>query len=142
MNDILLLNRMLQEGKCCSQALVALGLKLTGQENPMLERTSAALCMGVRSGLTCGALTGAAMLLHMFDPEAAAAEMIPELAQWFKETYGESYGGIDCGHILAGNPANKVMRCPAVVESTYRKARELLEDFGYDPEEMAEAIEE
>lgn len=140
--DILLLNQMLHQGKCCSQALVAMGLKLKGEENPQLERTAAALCLGVRCGLTCGALTGAAMMLQLFDPETAATEMIPELAEWFKETYGEAYGGVNCDDILERNLANKAMRCPAVVESTYVKAREILEDFGFDPYGLLDETED
>lgn len=60
-------------GSCCSQALVSLGLTLKGEENPSLLRASASLCLGVRSGLTCGALTGAAMMMALFEPEAATA---------------------------------------------------------------------
>ncbi len=140
--DILRLNQLLQSGKCCAQALVSLGLELLGQENPQMEAASAALCLGVRSGLTCGALTGAAMMMCLFDPSQAVSELIPELVEWFQETYEEAYGGTDCDTILGGNPANKAFRCPALVENTYRKARELLEDAGYDLEELAENLAE
>lgn len=141
-NDILRLNQLLQSGKCCAQALVTLGMELQGQKNPQMEAASAALCLGVRSGLTCGALTGAAMMMCLFDPAQAVSELIPELVEWFKETYEDAYGGIDCDTILAGNPANKAFRCPALVENTYRKARELLEDAGFDFEELSENLEE
>ena len=53
--DIKKLNQLLLSGSCCSQALVSLGLTLKGEENPSLLKASAALCLGVRSGLTCGA---------------------------------------------------------------------------------------
>ncbi len=137
--DIRRLNQILLSGKCCSQALVALGLELRGESNPQLETAAAALCMGVRSGLTCGALTGAAMLLNLLDPEDAMGEMIPELAEWFADTYGEAYGSPDCRSILEGSMANKI-RCPMVVENTYRKARELLEDYGTDLDELWENL--
>ena len=55
--DIKKLNQLLLSGSCCSQALVSLGLTLKGEENPSLLKASASLCLGVRSGLTCGALT-------------------------------------------------------------------------------------
>ena len=70
------------------------------------------------------------MLLALFEPEAAYSEMIPELSDWFQENYGAIYGGSDCHSILGGSMANKALRCPQVVENTYRKARELLEDYG------------
>ena len=101
--DIKKLNQLLLSGSCCSQALVLLGLTLKGEENPSLLRASASLCLGVRSGLTCGALTGAAMMMALFEPEAAYSEMIPELADWFQENYGEIYGGSDCRSILGDN---------------------------------------
>ena len=119
--DIKKLNQLLLSGSCCSQALVSLGLTLKGEENPGLLKASAALCLGVRSGLTC--------------------EMIPELADWFQENYGEIYGGSDCHSILGDNMANKALRCPQVVENTYRKARELLEDYGVDLADLAEMLE-
>lgn len=140
--DILRLNQLLQSGKCCAQALVTLGTELQGEKNPQMEVASAALCLGVRSGLTCGALTGAAMMLCLFEPSLAVSELIPELVEWFQETYEEAYGGIDCDTILAGNPANKAFRCPAMVENTYRKARELLEDAGFDFDELSENLEQ
>lgn len=139
--DIKKLNQLLLSGSCCSQALVSLGLTLKGEENPSLLKASASLCLGVRSGLTCGALTGAAMMMALFEPEAAYSEMIPELADWFQENYGEIYGGSDCRLILGDNMANKALRCPQVVENTYRKARELLEDYGVDLADLAEMLE-
>jgi len=39
------------------------------------------------------------------------------------------------------NMANKALRCPQVVENTYRKARELLEDYGVDLADLAEMLE-
>ena len=43
--------------------------------------------------------------------------------------------------ILGDNMANKALRCPQVVENTYRKARELLEDYGVDLADLAEMLE-
>lgn len=140
--DIKKLNQLLLSGSCCSQALVSLGLMLKGEDNPSLKAAAASLCLGVRSGLTCGALTGGAMLLALFEPEAAYSEMIPELSDWFQENYGAIYGGSDCHSILGGSMANKALRCPQVVENAYRKARELLEDYGVDLADLAEMLEE
>ena len=81
------------------------------------------------------------MMMALFEPEAAYSEMIPELADWFQENYGEIYGGSDCHSILGDNMANKALRCPQVVENTYRKARELLEDYGVDLADLAEMLE-
>ena len=59
----------------------------------------------------------------------------------FQENYGEIYGGSDCRSILGDNMANKALRCPQVVENTYRKVRELLEDYGVDLADLAEMLE-
>lgn len=141
-SDILMLHEFLQSGKCCSQALAAMGLRLRGEESDALVRAAAGLCLGVRSGLICGALTGAAMMLCLFDPALTAGEMIPELTEWFRDTYGELYGGISCDEILERDIHNKAVRCPALVESTYRRAREILEDAGFDIDDMLEHLEE
>ena len=138
--DILRLYTHLQQGKCCSQALVSMGLELNGNENRELEECARALCLGVHSGLLCGALTGGAMLLSLFDPSLAESTMIPALTAWFEETYGETYGGIRCRDILADNPANKMTRCPRLVENTWRKVREILEDEGFDVEGLLENL--
>lgn len=134
--DIRLLHEALQSGRCCAQALIEVGLKLKGEENEQLVLAAGALCLGIRSGHICGALSGAAEMMMLFDPELAVKEWIPELSRWFEETYTEAYGGANCNDILGGVLANKAVRCPAVVENTYRKVRELLEDDGIDLEEM------
>ena len=135
--DIRRLHQRKGEGQCCSQILVGLGLDLLGAKNEGLERAASGLCGGLRSGLTCGCLTGGAMLLSLFD-EKQAEEMIPELVQWFRDRCGETYGGVDCRSILEGHPENQALRCPKLMEATYREARELLEEFGFDIDGMAE----
>ena len=130
--DILLLHQLLQEGHCCSRAMVALGLRLRGEENTALEEAASALCLGVRGGMTCGAFSGAAMVLSMFDAELAATEMIPELAEWFKEMAKEEFGGTDCEDILDGDPVNRVLRCPRLIDVIWKKTKEILEDQGFE----------
>ena len=73
------LRRFLATGSCCAEALVRLGLQLCGEENEPFANASAALCNGLWSRMTCGALSGGAMLLAMFDKRKACEEMIPEL---------------------------------------------------------------
>ena len=135
--DILRLHQRMAKGQCCTQILVSLGLDLLGEENDRMVQAVSGLCRGVQSGLLCGALTGAALMLSLFDEKMAAEEMIPELVEWFQGEYGEAYGGTDCDTILEGFPGNKTMRCPKLIESAYREAKEILEDFGFDIEGMA-----
>ena len=130
--DVKRLHQLRLEGKCCSAVLLQLALELRGEENPGLVQASTGLCLGVHSGLTCGALTGAACMLSLFDEKLAATEMIPQLAEWFTTTYGALYQGADCRSILGGRPENKALRCPSIIESTYLEAREILQEFGFD----------
>lgn len=137
--DIKRLHELRQEGKGCAQILLQLALELNGEENPAVIRCMSGLCIGVHSGLVCGALTGAACMLSYFDPQLAAEEMIPELATWFQETFEEKYGGIDCRDILQGDSGNRALRCPQLIEQTYCEAKEILEEYGFDLTEMAES---
>ena len=112
-------------------ALVQLGLEHMGQENPQLLAAASGLCSGVRNSLLCGALTGAACMANILDPENANAVIVPELAEWFAAEMGELYGGANCADILSGNPGNRKARCAAVIEMTYLKTKEILEKHGH-----------
>ena len=138
--DIQKLHMILAGGTCCSKALVQMGLLASGREDPFLADTVSGLCLGVHSGLLCGALTGGALCLSLFDPQIAASDMIPQLTEWFREVTVDRYGGMDCGTILDGDPATKALRCPGLVEEVWRKCREILEDEGFDLETAAENL--
>ena len=114
------------KGYCCSQIMVQLGLDYVGKENPDMIQAAAGLCKGIRSGKICGVLTGAAMMLTIIDSGNAAEYMIPELSEWFEETYTERFGGPDCNCIIGESPIQKGMRCTKIMEETYEKAMEIL----------------
>lgn len=123
--------RLASEGLCCSQIMVQMGLEAKGDENPELLDAVAGLCGGLHYGMCCGILTGAACLLSLYDKKSAAEGMIPKIVDWFKATYTESCGGIDCEEILAGDPKNRLIRCPKMMEETISRCREILADHGY-----------
>lgn len=131
-DDVLRLHQLLLEGKCCSSAIAQLALEIKGEENKQLVQALSGLCLGVRSGLICGALTGAACMLNILDQRNANNEMVPELVEWFRATYEEAYGGINCADILGDMPKNRTARCPGIIEQTYLQARSILESYGYD----------
>jgi hypothetical protein len=124
--------RLSQEGYCCSQVILQLGLDSQGDDNPQLVDAVKGLCGGLYSGLICGTLTGAACLLSMFDKDKAKAIMIPALVEWFQATYTPLYGGITCECIACGDPATRLERCPQILEDTYQKCRALLAEYGYE----------
>ncbi len=115
---------------CCAQVLVLMGLDMLGEQNDRLVSAASGLCVGVRSGLLCGALTGGALMLSMFDAKVANEELIPQLTEWFEDEVGEKYGGMNCGDIIEGDSALKKMRCPLIVQGTFVKAKSLLSQAG------------
>lgn len=137
-----LFDRMLElsnQGFYCAQILMILALESEGKEDPDLIRAMSGLNGGMGfSGNVCGALTGGCCFLGYFcgkgeedeieDPDASA--MIQELITWFQEHVGAEYGGCDCRYILEDNPANKMQRCPHVVEAVFHKCVEILEEHG------------
>ncbi len=140
-DDLTRITELLQQGFCCSQVLVLMGLEAQGKENPDLIRAMHGLCGGIGSAQeTCGSLTGAACLLGLYAgrgqlteaPNWQLGRMLDELADWFKEQVGQCYGGIRCADILAGDPANQPLRCPGIVVDTWQKAKDLLIDSGYE----------
>ncbi len=131
-NDVERLKQLLREGRCCSVALVQVALEGRGEANPSLLQAVSGLCGGVQSGLVCGALTGAACMLNLAEPDRANELMVPELAEWFKAAMGEQFGGCDCADIVGGEPLNKAARCPAVIEATYLQAHAILQQYRQD----------
>ncbi|MBN1568983.1 MAG: C_GCAxxG_C_C family protein [Acidobacteria bacterium] len=123
--------RLSQEGYCCSQIMVQMGLDAQGDENAQLVDAVAGLCGGLYSGLCCGTLTGAACMLSIFDKDKAKQHMIPKLVEWFQATYTQRYGGIRCDCIIDGNPMTRLERCPKIMEKTFEKCRSLLAECGY-----------
>lgn len=130
-----------QQGFYCSQILLLLGMELQGKENPDLVRAVHALAGGIGfSGETCGALTGGACLLGLYAGKGAPEDeddprlifMAEELVRWFKDGYGVEYGGIRCDEILAEGGKTMGRRCPAIVQGTFQKVKELLVENGID----------
>lgn len=130
-NDIKRLHELRAQGYCCTQIMVKLGLEAKGEENVQMVDTLAALCGGLHAGLLCGALSGAACLLFMFDKRNAVTKMIPELVDWFEETYAPVYGGTNCMDIIGEDKSRKLV-CPNLIEATYEKAKEILIMYGFD----------
>lgn len=133
-----LFDKMLElskQGFFCSQILILLALENEGKENPDLVRALGGLTGGLGfSGKLCGALTGGCCLISYFAgqgeaeelPDPHCQELIRALVTWFELEYGTRYGGCDCTCILENNPANKLLRCPQIVEAVYAHVMEEL----------------
>jgi C_GCAxxG_C_C family probable redox protein len=141
MSDLDRMKELKQQGFFCSQILMTLGLELQGKENPELIRAAHGLAGGLGfTGETCGALTGGACLLGLYAGKGRPADdddprlvfMIEDLVKWFKQGYGQDYGGIRCETILSGTANAQATRCPAMVAGTFQKVKELLVENGFD----------
>jgi Putative redox-active protein (C_GCAxxG_C_C). len=129
--DVRKLHQLRTEGQCCAAIMIQMGLDRRGERNDQMVSAVSVLCNGLGAGLLCGALSGAACMLALFaaDP-AESAEMTAELVSWFRAVYGGKYGGVDCAAITGNDQAVKLERCPALIEATYVRARDILKDYG------------
>lgn len=141
MDDSIRIMELKTQGFYCSQILVLLGLELQGKNNPDLVRSIQALAGGIGfSGNLCGALTGGSCLLGLYagkgKPEEQEDErlnlMLLSLVDWFTETTGSQYSGINCDQILEGKQSNIPSRCPPLILAVYQKVKQLLVEYGFD----------
>lgn len=128
------------KGYKCSHILVQIGLDALGKDNPELLRAMSGLAVGMGSGLTCGALTAGCCLIGLYagtdgegrDEHARLPLMLEEYTEWFREEFGQRYGGIDCANIMQDDPQLKNQRCPTLILAAVKKAREILEANGFE----------
>ena len=116
------------KGHCCSESIMAMFMEDTGRETGDLFKAMGAFCGGMREGLVCGTLVAAVSVIFVIAEsyEQARDELRPELMKWFLERFG-SYS---CEEILDGDETRKITHCPVIVEETYCKLVEMLEDEG------------
>ncbi len=141
MNDFDQLIQFRQQGFYCSQMILLQGMEQTGKTNPDLVRAMHGLAGGLGfSGELCGALMGGAALLGLYAGKGTPEQeedprldfMIQDLVKWFKAEYSETFGGIRCEEILAGDAQNRMTRCPLMVSGVIQKVNELLVENGFD----------
>ena len=141
MDDLLRMNELRQQGFTCSQILFLLDMEARGKSNPELVRAMQGLAGGLGfTGLTCGALTGAACLLGLYagkgcpegEEDPRLLFMIEDLVSWFRQSYQGRFGGIDCEKILASESGGMTNRCGLIVLETRLKVKELLVENGFD----------
>lgn len=114
------------KGMCCSQILLQLGIETKEGENQGLIDASAALCNGFYEGKLCGALSGGACLMSYLDVKKAIEKGgIQELFEWFEGALGTT----ECEDILASDPLAKMQLCPQLIEQTYEKVLEILDEI-------------
>lgn len=114
---------LMLEGYCCSQIIMILGLEKLEKENPDLVKSMAGLCKGMWLGKTCGTLSAGFCLLTLIDPTKAQTTYIPELNQWFLDTFDSS----GCQELVQDDPAIIATLCPELIRATFDKISEMME---------------
>jgi len=125
------------QGFACAQIMMQLVLDSENKEDPDLIRSIGALNNGLRdSGSLCGALLGGACVISFYGgqgqadelPDPAYDQIVQEFFGWFNAEMTQRYGGIACTTLLDNDQRNKLKVCPAVVEESFNKALELLDE--------------
>lgn len=111
------------KGYCCSQMIMEMGLRRLEKENEDLIAAMAGLCDGMWSGKVCGILSAGICLLYLADAHEASQNNVAELTDWFEDAFESAA----CSELMAGNPLNKVEKCPMMIEATFQKIAEMLE---------------
>lgn len=83
---------------CCTQIMYQLaGLDALELDDPVAQKALRGLGWGARTQLTCGAITGGAMVLALYiDDKEQMIKAIKEYTEWFKETFQHTL----CGDLL------------------------------------------
>ena len=119
------------KGYCCSENIMDMALEAMGwdeERRQPLVKSMGAYCGGLHEGLACGALCGAksALWLAVEDGVRAHDELGPELMGWFRERFGSW----ECDDLLEGDLSRRQTLCPVIVEDTYVRLVDMLEDIG------------
>jgi hypothetical protein len=117
------IQELMLEGYCCSQIIMLLGLEKLDKDNPDLVKSMAGLCKGMQLEKTCGTLSAAFCLLALADPRKAQNRYIPELNQWFLDTFDST----DCDELVKNDPSLMATLCPELMRGTFDKISDMME---------------
>ncbi|MBQ8974758.1 MAG: C_GCAxxG_C_C family protein [Oscillospiraceae bacterium] len=130
--DMTALHKNMYSGEyCCAPVMFKTALDLEDEECEIATNAMKGLCGGMKSGMVCGVLTGACCMISYLAPEDAD-DIIPELTKWFTQEMTDRYGGYNCADIR--KTPEDIVKCQNIMEQTYQKCMELLEEKGYEYE--------
>lgn len=141
MDDFDSMKEMKAQGFGCSQIMLKMGLEMLGRDDPDLVRAMQGLAGGLGyTGDVCGVLSSASCLLGLYAGKGQPEDeddprllfMVEGLVNWFKQEYGQVYGGIHCEDIIDHRSSNTPAQCPQITMATYQKVKELLVENGFD----------
>ena len=118
---------------CCSQTVLAIGMKRLGIDNPDLLRAMAGYCGGSCAGV-CGALAGGEARIGLYvgrsSPEPARDPRQKELAAALTETFRAYWKSTQCDDLVHGDPEQRKYTCPSLMAGTVEMVWGILHENG------------
>ena len=118
---------------CCSQTVLAIGMRRLGVDDPDLLRTMAAFCGG-KCGGTCGALVGGAALLGLYlgwgRPEQEREARLREYSAELTKQFHDYWHATDCEGLVHNDPELRAYTCPSLIAGTVEMAWGILHKNG------------
>ncbi len=129
---------MRREGNfCCSQTVLAIGMKRIGIDDPDLLRAMAGFCGGTCAGV-CGALAGGEALIGLYvgrgSPASPRDTRGKQLADALTETFRAYWKSTQCDDLVGGDPKRREYTCPSLIAGTLEMVWGILRENGVDPD--------
>ncbi len=122
-----------QQSFCCSQTVLAIGMKRLGIDNPDLLRAMEGYCGGACAGV-CGALEGGAALFGLYLGKGTADEprsdVIKEYVRALTETFRAYWKDVTCEGLVHDDDDLRASTCPALMAGTLEMVWSILRENG------------
>lgn len=120
---------------CCSQTVLAIGMRRLGIDDPDLLRAMEGFCGGACGG-ACGALAGGAALMGLYLGKGTAreprSETIKQYVKELTETFRAYWKGTTCESIVHGEAELRGRVCPNVIAGAVEMVWSILGEHGLD----------
>ena len=120
---------------CCSQTVLAIGMRRLGIDDPDLLRAMEGFCGGACDG-ACGALAGGAALMGLYlgkgTEREPRSETIRQYVKELTETFRAYWTGTTCESIVHGEAELRKRICPNVIAGAVEMVWSILGEHGLD----------
>ncbi len=120
---------------CCSQTVLAIGMKRLGLDDPDLLRAMAGYCGGSCAGV-CGALAGGEALIGLYvgrgTPEPDRDPRQKQLAAELSAKFRDYWKSTQCDDLVHGDPKLREYTCPSLMAATVEMAWGILHENGFN----------
>lgn len=120
---------------CCSQTVLAIGMRRLGIDDPDLLRAMEGFCGGACDG-ACGALAGGAALMGLYlgkgTEREPRSEAIRQYVKELTETFRAYWKGTTCESIVHGEAELRKRICPNVIAGAVEMVWSILGEHGLD----------